>query len=234
MNILIPAAGAGRRFREAGYALPKPLIDVCGKPMISRVIQNILGSHSGKVVVAVAPGTPQMFDVQQVVIDHQTDGAARTAILAVHSSEMNLQDPLLIANSDQLVDGGIDDFILMCHGFDGGILTFEVPDRNPKWSYVQTHGQMVTRVAEKNPISDEATVGIYYWAKTEDFLRSSSEMIALDDRTNNEFYIAPSYNYLIRERKRVMAFGVDASRIHGLGTPEDLQAYIKTQQVEAT
>lgn len=226
VNIVLPAAGAGRRFKEAGYLLPKPLIDVAGKPMLSRVVANVLPHGQHRVVAAVAPGTPEMFDVEQVVIGRTTDGAARTAVIAIHSAQLPLDEPLMIANSDQLLEWDVQDFVNHAEPFDGCIVVFDCPDRNPKWSYVHTRRRRVLKVVEKQPISDLATVGIYYWARTEDFLRSATEMMALDDRHNNEFYVAPSFNYLIRERKNIQTYHVNPKCMHGLGTPEDLRAYL--------
>ena len=232
MNIVIPASGRGQRFKDAGYILPKPLIDVAGKPMLSRVVANVMPHGEHRVVAAVAPGTPEMFDVQQVVMPWVTDGAARTAVVAIHLAQLPLHDPLLIANSDQLLDWEVQDFLNHVEPFDGGIVVFQ-SDMNPKWSYVQTRGRRVLKVVEKQPISDLATAGIYYWARTADFLTAAQTMIGWDDRHNNEFYVAPTYNYLIHAGMNIQTYQVNPRCMHGLGTPEDLRTYLDFLREEA-
>ena len=226
MNIVIPAAGAGRRFKEAGYPLPKVMIDVGGMPMLSRVVKNILPRGEHRVIAAVAPGTPEMYDVQQVVVSKTTDGAARTVILAIHSAQLPLSDPLMVANADQLVNWGTDDFIDAAVGYEASIMTFRCEERDPKWSYVRLdeNQSLVVRVEEKRPISDLATVGIYYWKRTYDFLRSAEEMIYKNDRTLGEFYVAPSFNYM---PGAIRSFEIPRDTMHGLGTPEDLEMFLE-------
>lgn len=230
MNILIPAAGAGKRFREAGYTDPKPLIDVGGKPMLARVIQNVLPPGSHRTVVVAPPGFPRFYDVgvENYEIGYTTDGAARTALLAIHGTQMDLDESLLVANSDQLLDWEPSDFRIFMDGWDGGIVLFPCSDQNPKWSYAQIGRNRIVRVAEKQPISGWATAGIYWWARTGDFVRSATDMICRDERTNGEFYIAPTYNDLIREGKAIFPYYIKAEQMHGLGTPEDLAIYLES------
>ena len=208
------------------------MIDVFGKPMISRVISNVVPRGENNIVVACSPEMPQIYDVKRVVIPEVTDGAARTAIIALHTAQVPLDEPLMIANSDQLLDWDPQDFINCMHGYDGGIVVFHEPAQHPKWSYAHIKHRLVMRVAEKQAISEWATAGIYYWARTEDFLRSATEMIALDERTNGEFYIAPSFNYLIRERKRIIEYPINGVQMHGLGDPEALQKYLAIGKVK--
>lgn len=227
MNIVIPAAGRGQRFRDAGHLLPKPLIDVAGKTMISRVIASLLPSGEHRVIAAVPPGTPEMYDVEQVVINKTTDGAARTVALAIHMAQLDLNEPLLVSNSDQIVDFDIGEFLRMAHGHDGSLVVFHAPDGSPKWSYARTRQRRVLEVAEKRPISEYATAGIYYWTRTADFLYSATEMIEADDRTNREFYVAPTYNYMVRDGASITSYIVPAAAFHSMGTPEDLATYVE-------
>lgn len=232
MNIVIPAAGRGQRFREAGYLLPKPLIDVAGRTMISRVVASLMPKGEHRVVVAVPPGTPEMYDVEQVVINKTTDGAARTVALAIHMAQLDLNEPLLVSNSDQIVDFDIDEFINMAHGTAGSMVVFYAPGGSPKWSYARTRKRRVLEVAEKRPISEYATAGVYYWTRTADFLYAATKMIEDDDRTNGEFYVAPVYNYMIynymvRDTANITSYPILAASFHSMGTPEDLKTYIE-------
>ena len=241
LNVLIPAAGAGRRFKEAGYG-PKPLILIPpdGKCMLQAVFENVAPSDSFSYILiaslelkeSVVPWSASSIRgrIERTgyrLVDGLTEGAACSALLA---KEWLDNDPLLIANSDQLIDwptGSIDDFIARCKPYDGGIVLFEA-DGDSKWSYASFDVELsrVTRVAEKDPISKYATAGIYYWRRGGDFVRSAEAMIAANDRTNGEFYIAPSYNYFIREGADIMPFVIPAESFHGLGTPEDLEKYL--------
>jgi NDP-sugar pyrophosphorylase family protein len=223
-------AGLGSRFAEQGYDKPKPLIDVNGVPMIKTVVDslNIDGNyifvvqkshrikyHLDDVLDKIAPGC------KIVEVDGITEGAASTSLIA--KDLINNNTPLVIANSDQIVKWDSRPFQGMSHiGFDGVTAVFTASD--PKWSYVKSSWTIVTEVAEKKVISDQANVGIYGWSKGSDYVKYAEQMIAKDIRTNGEFYIAPVYNEAIADGKQITIFAVD--EMHGVGTPEDLEAYL--------
>ena len=233
LNVLIPMAGAGARFQQAGYTFPKPLIPVNGKPMIQVVIEN-LGVEANFIYVVqkdhrerfnldvmldlITPGTCTVIEV-----DHITEGAACTALLA--KELIDNDNPLFFANSDQFVEWRPLDFLYQMQEqqCDGGIVTFK--DTHPKWSFakVNPENNMVTEVAEKNPISDNATVGYYFWKHGSDFVKYAERMIEKDVRVNKEFYVAPVYNQAIADDKVVRIF--EADKMWGLGTPEDLDYF---------
>lgn len=235
--VLIPMAGAGSRFAKVGYKLPKPLIDVNGIPMIQRVIENLnidaqyvfimqeslYEAHNmGTILPLMVPGCKivQTFGL--------TEGAACTTLLA--KEYIDNKKHLLIANCDQLIEWNSNDFMysMLCDDADGGILTFM--DNDPKWSYVRLgEDGYVCEVAEKNVISDQATVGIYYWKHGEDYVRLAEQMISKNIRVNNEFYVCPVYNEAFPENKRIKAFKVD--RMWGIGTPEDLDFYLQQHKL---
>lgn len=238
LNILIPMAGAGSRFAKEGYKLPKPLIDVNGKPMIQHVVDNLnceahfifvvqeehyekynLGSY----LELIAPGC----DI--VKTNGVTEGAACTTLLAKNLIDNDKH--LLIANSDQFVEWESCDFMysMLSDDADGGILTFKADD--PKWSYVKLGlDGYACELAEKVVISDEATVGIYYWRQGSEYVRLAEQMIAQDIRVNNEFYVAPVYNEAFKEGKRVKIFRADT--MWGLGTPQDLNYFLEHHKEE--
>lgn len=232
VNVLIPMAGAGSRFAQAGYELPKPLIDVNGKPMIQHVIDNLnidanfifvvqeehykkynLGSY----LSLMAPGC------QIVQTNGVTEGAACTTLLA--KELINNDRHLLIANSDQFVEWDSCDFMysMLSDNADGGILTFE--DNDPKWSYVKLgEDGYACEVAEKKVISSHATVGIYYWKKGSEYVRLTEQMIGKNIRVRNEFYVCPVYNEAFIEKKRVKIFNTE--KMWGLGIPSDLTYFL--------
>lgn len=233
LNILIPMAGAGSRFAQAGYELPKPLINVNGKPMIQHVIDNL--NINAKFIFVVQEEHYNKYnlgsylklmapDCEIVKTNGVTEGAACTTLLA--KNFINNSRHLLMANSDQLVEWGSCDFMysMLCDDADGGILTFEGND--PKWSYAKLgEDGYVCEVAEKKVISNEATVGIYYWKSGAEYVRLAEQMISQNIRVNNEFYVCPVYNEALKESKRIKIFRAD--KMWSLGTPDDLDLYLE-------
>ena len=158
-----------------------------------------------------------------VIVDKVTEGAASTTLLA--KDAINNENPLIISNSDQFIDWDTNETLYNFIGeeTDGGIVTFE--STHPKWSYAKVGDDgYVNEVAEKNPISDNATVGIYYWKKGSDYVKYAEEMIQKDIRVNNEFYVCPVYNQAIEDNKKIKIHKID--KMWGLGTPEDLNTYL--------
>jgi dTDP-glucose pyrophosphorylase len=234
-NILIPMAGRGSRFEEQGYTDKKPFIDVNGKPMIHRVIEN-LGMEFDKEYMFILICLQEDYDKYDftefekvighnsydvVILDDVTEGAAQTVLTAKHL--INDDTPLMTMNSDQLVDWDIERLFEMCEQFDGVIPCFY--GEGNAWSYARTlDNGYVQEVAEKKQISKYATAGYYYWKKGSDFVKYAEQMIKDNSRTNGEFYVAPVYNWAVRDGKRVGVFMVD--KCYSLGTPEDLQEYL--------
>ncbi len=236
MNVLIPMAGAGSRFQQAGYTFPKPLIDVEGKPMIQVVVDNL--NIDANFIYVVQKEHRAKFNLDTLLnlitpnckiveVDGMTEGAACTTLLA--KELINNDEPLLMANSDQFVEWDSNEFMykMIEQKVDGGILTFKAT--HPKWSFakVDEYGY-VTEVAEKNPISDIATVGVYYWAKGSDYVKYAEQMIDKNIRTNNEFYTCPTFNEAIADGKKIKTFNIE--KMWGLGTPEDLKYYLENKK----
>ena len=159
-----------------------------------------------------------------VEVDKLTEGAACTALLA--KEYINKDTPLFFANSDQFVEWDSNEFLYKMNetNADGGIVSFRAT--HPKWSFAKVNETgLVTEVAEKNPISDIATVGYYYWKKGSDFVKYAENMIEKDIRVNNEFYVCPVFNQAIEDCKEIRTF--DIPKMWGLGTPEDLKYYLE-------
>lgn len=235
MNILIPMAGAGSRFQQAGYTFPKPLIEVNGKPMIQLVIDNI--GFDATYTYVVQKEHYEKYNLQYLLqlitpncnivqVEGVTEGAACTTLLA--KEFINTDKPLLIANSDQYIEWNPMDFYykMIETKADGGIVTFK--STHPKWSFVKLdEDENVTELAEKKPISDIATVGIYYYSKGSDYVKFAEQMIKKNIRVNNEFYVAPVYNEYILDNKKIKTF--DIQKMWGLGTPEDLNIFLQNK-----
>jgi len=234
MKILIPMAGQGSRFATEGYTFPKPLIDVDGKPMIQKVVENL--NFSAEFIFLVRKEHLRKYEglsdtlhritggqAKIVEVEGLTEGAAFTALLA--KEHINTDEDLLIANSDQVIEYRPENFLTMKNmtTADGIVFTFNAV--HPKWSFAKVDDAgFVTQVAEKVPISNIATCGIYWYRKGKDFVEAAESMIAKNIRVNNEFYIAPVYNEIIGVGKTVIPFFVQ--QMHGIGTPEDLQTFL--------
>lgn len=236
INILIPCAGLGSRFASMGYTFPKPLIEVNNKPMIQVVVDNL--NINGNYIFLVLKEHYEKYSLKYllplicgknsceiIIVDKVTEGAACTTLLAKHI--INNNDELIIANSDQYIDWAEEHFLSFVRNrnADGAILTFS--SSHPKWSFVKLDEctGLINEVAEKKPISQNASVGIYYWKNGSDFVNSAEEMIKQNIRVNNEFYIAPTYNILINSNKKIYNYPV--AEMHGLGTPEDLNRFLQ-------
>jgi dTDP-glucose pyrophosphorylase len=239
INIVIPMAGAGSRFAEAGYEKPKPFIDVAGKPMIVRVLENLAYPNARYILIARKDHLQQEkelvvwiernYNAKFVTVDSLTEGTACTVLYA--RSLIRSQAPVVIANSDQIINIKFEDFIndAINRKIDGSILTFIDAERNPKWSFAQLNADgLVTEVQEKKPISSYATVGIYLFSNGEDFIESVVQMIIENDRVNGEFYTCPTYNYLIRQGRKVGIYNIESSQMNGIGTPRDLDLYLQS------
>ena len=234
MKILIPMAGAGSRFVKEGYTFPKPLIDVNGKPMIQAVVENLdfdceyiflvrkshIEEYSGLLdtLERITNGR-----YQHVVGDELTEGAACTALLA--EELIDNDEDLLIANSDQIIEYRSENFKLLKELTTVDAIVFTFNAVHPKWSFAKTNSRgYITEVAEKKPISNIATCGIYWYRHGSDFVKYAKQMIDKDIRVNNEFYIAPIYNELIEDGKTLIPFYVH--KMWGVGTPEDLNRFL--------
>jgi len=233
MNVLIPMAGAGSRFQKAGYTFPKPLIEVNGKPMIQVVVENL--NVDARHIFVVQKQHYEQYNLKHLLglispgceivqVDGMTEGAACTTLLA--KKFIDSDEPLLYANSDQFLDWDSNEFMysMIADEVDGGMLTFTAT--HPKWSFARLDSDgFVTEVAEKKPISDIATAGIYYWKRGSDYVKYAEKMIEENTRVNNEFYVCPVFNEAISDGKKIKTFHFDG--MWGIGTPEDLDYFNK-------
>lgn len=241
LNIVIPMAGEGSRFKKVGYKIPKPLIDVLGKPMIEIVINNLRPSNLdhrfificqkshqeiyslGDILKSISPNCEIIF------IEEATEGATCTVLKAIKLIEGS--NPLMIANCDQYINASIDEYLKAWKSSnkEGFIMTMKAMD--PKWSFIKFNESKIIGVIEKEVVSDEATVGIYNYIKGDDFISAANEMINKNHRVNGEFYVAPTYNNLIQKGYKVGIFNIGSveKSAYGLGTPEDLKFFLKAK-----
>jgi NDP-sugar pyrophosphorylase family protein len=238
LNIVIPMAGLGSRFMNAGFTDPKPFIRINGVPMIELVISNLRPACPHRFIFVCRQIHLERYDfhrrLQELApgcevlgVPGITEGAACSVLLA--SEFIDHPEPLLIANADQWVDVNIDDFLAQADRCNTQGLIMTMPATSPKWSYVKRDSAgNVCQVVEKEVVSDEATVGIYHFAQGSDFCAEAREMIAADERSMGEFYVAPVYTRMYHAGlTAINTCNIDGG-MHGLGTPEDLAAFLES------
>ncbi len=234
LTIVVPMGGEGRSFIERGYSFPKPLVEIAGRPMIEHVVQNLSPSTPHEFVFVCREEHLSRYALREVLqliapgcrvvsMPAATRGALCSVLLAL--DHLAPDNELLVANADQYIDKGIDEFLFSARrpGIDGCILTF--PNTHPKWSYARIEDGYVVAVAEKRPISNSATAGLYYFRETRTFLSAAERMITKHAATGGEFYVCPIYNELILSGSRITAFPITRSEMHSLGTPEDVELF---------
>lgn len=232
LNIVIPMAGQGSRFADAGYKDPKPFIDVNGKPMIQRVIENLTPKMKHRFIFICRDEHVErlipLIGQEDIIIpiSKKTDGAAATVMLA--REYIDNRQPLLIANCDQLVDFDLNFFLGTPS--DANLATFK--SRNPHHSYAMVDADgYVVKVAEKKVISDHAIAGLYYVKHGDEFVDCCWHMMHKEIRYKGEYYISPVFNELISGLANVSIHEVPKENCHMLGTPEELEAYLALRTV---
>ena len=240
LNILIPCAGFGSRFKEKGFLLPKPLINVNGIPMVAHVI-NDLNVDANYIFIIKKEHEEQynltnmlklmVQDCQVILVDGKQNGAATTCLAAEHL--INNQKHLMIANSDNGWDWQANQFYhsAIQNGHDGCITIFNEPSKDPRWSFarVDSNGKIL-EIAEKNPISTLATSGSYFFNKGSDFVKYTKQMVEQKLTVLGEYYVAPIYNLMIKDGKYIDTFAIE--KFWGMGTPEELEYYLTNRSLD--
>jgi len=231
MNIIIPLAGNGSRFNNI-YNVPKPLIPVNGLPMISRAIQSLGFGAKYHFVIRDNEFKQQTIDAISSVclnptilsIDYLTEGTASSALLL--QDYINSNEELIIANCDQITNWDSASILEKLQKYDGTVVTILSSD--PKHSYVKLDNtSCAVQFAEKVVISNIALTGIHYWKHGSDFVNSATKMINMKNKAaNGEFYIAPTYNYMIEVGKKIGICQVTKNELAFVGTPSDLTRYL--------
>jgi dTDP-glucose pyrophosphorylase len=242
---VIPAAGNGTRFRLAGFNDPKPRIRVLGIPMIVWPISNLPLSEGDSLIIVtksednlpvhLAPWLERVPCTHSfLTIDKLSDGPASTVAAAFEMIDPN--QPLVVLNSDQYISGSLTEFFTELNDGElkerGVILTMKAS--GAKWSYVRRDSnRRITEVVEKREVSNEATVGVYGWTRAHLAMTSYNQMLKANFRVNNEFYVAPTYNYLLSMQIDVVTVEVGEIErsVHGLGTPQDLQTFLALDEM---
>ena len=223
IQIIIPAAGRGSRFVGSEFEKPKPLIEWDGKNMIQHVVSNF-SQEKNKIFLICRDFHNINIDGCVIKnIDYTTDGPAISASL--FREQIDLESELIITNCDQIIkDWNKSIFLDFCKNYDAVLGCFI--SNKPHNSYVKLdENNLVIDVREKQVISNIATNGLHYWKKAKYFFDSLDEMIHKKDTTNGEYYVAPTYNYLIKNNYKIGIFMFNQH--YPIGTPEQLKYYLE-------
>lgn len=240
MRVIIPMAGLGSRFTNAGYLTHKPLIKVNNKSLIRYAVESldITGDYifvcrdlGGTYMSDLKIELDQYFDNSEStytieIIDHVTTGAAETALAGMLDS---YNGELIITNCDQYLDWDSETFIANSRSYDGCVLTYESEDL--KNSFAKTINNKVVKMIEKpkGPIEGDALVGVHYWKKAQDFVSSGNKSLRNFNK-KNETYISETYNYLINDGLNIGVSPISETydslgKYWSTGTPEDLALF---------
>jgi len=232
INIVIPMAGRSLRFKN-NYHLPKPLIDINGKPTIQLAVDSL--DVDGNFIFIVQKEHCDKFNLDSILyaikpnckiikIDYITEGPASTVLLA--RDYIDNDEELIVANCDQIMEWDGSVFLNCCRMYDGAVVTYYENSIKNSYAKIDSKGK-VTEIKEKQVISNISLNGIHYWKKGKYFVNSVEEMILANERYNNEFYIGPSYNQLIKKGYAIGIHHIPNEQHNAVGIPEDLEKYIQ-------
>ena len=237
INIVIPMAGAGSRFANEGYDLPKPFVDIAGKMMIERVLDGLKCKEAKYTLVIqekfltenknCLDKLSKNYELDFVTVECLTAGASCTA-LASHKI-INNDIPVVFADSDNIfADGILQNFIndALARKLDGSLLTFQTKEDCFSFVGLNENGFAIS-TAEKNPISTNAITGIYYFGKGSDFVDQAINMMIYNDKIKGEFYMSNVYNWMIKASKKVGVYDIKGKSWNCVGTPVLLKNFLK-------
>lgn len=240
MNILIPMAGRGSRFSEQGYDVPKPMIPFMGKMMIEWAVDT-LGIH-GRHIFVIRKEHDDEAGLGEILknrypgsvvipLDYVTDGAACTALLA--EEYIDNDQELVITNCDQVLEwnaAAFQRFVGSDECLDGAVVTYDSNKPINSYAWLDEETGRVTAVREKTGTSHYSLNGVHYWKKGCDFVRSAKKLIADKQTVNGEYYVSETYNPMIAEGKEVAVYHIPTTQHHAVGTPSDLDKYLKSKE----
>ena len=235
INILIPLAGSNQFFNESDYPYPKPLIEINDKTMIELVINNFDTIKEEKQFIFIVNSEDcKKYHLDNVLnlltndtckivkLENTTKGASCSAIMAIEY--INNDNPLIIANADQLFDDNLGNVISNFKNVDGGVISFD--SVHPRWSYARLDDDnYIVETAEKRPLSKNAIAGFFYFKNGKDFIKSSMSMIQKDASVNELYYISPTLNEMVLQNKKLVIAKVDNDKYHTFYTPQKIQEY---------
>lgn len=233
INILLPVVGQSIFFKD--YYFPKLMLEINDETILEKVVKNyntikdkhfiFIFNHKECVEFHLDESARLITEPENTVITlkNNTGGALCTCLLAV--KEINNDSPLIIANSDQLIDVNYQDVVNYFdnNGYDAGVITF--PSIHPRWSYIRLDNENIVEIAEKRPLSKHAIAGFYYFKHGSDFVNIAKKTIMKENSLNGVYYIAPALNELILTGKKVGYYEVEKNKYHSFYSPEKIGMY---------
>lgn len=232
ISIVIPMAGKGSRFRDAGWDVPKPLIEVAGVPMYARAVSSLpielcsqliflcLEEHlSGGGLERDIRERYSSIPCEIVSVEEVTRGQSETVCLARNLIPAN--HALLIYNADTYFRSNLRNLLMTLPEDVAGVLSvFEAEGEHWSFAKIESNG-FITDVREKERISQWATTGMYFFSESDVFFELAASSIARNERINNEFYVAPLYNILLQQGAKLLPdYAVE---VRCMGTPRELE-----------
>jgi capsule biosynthesis phosphatase len=232
MNIIIPIGGIGQRFKDEGYDLPKPLINVLGKSMIYRVINNLKIDYDKDKIHIVYHNHLKEFNFETLIrfwfshinisftsLDYLTKGAAETVLKGLETfTEDELKENILLLDCDTFYS---EDIIKHYKQSNNKNIIFYFNDTNPNpiFSYIKLDDNKVIEIKEKIKISDNANTGAYGFENGTELKQYCSKILSLD----KELYTSCVYDEMLKDNKEI--YGYEVKEFHCVGTPLQLKIY---------
>ncbi len=238
MNIIITMAGLGSRFKKAGYKQPKYMIEVKGKNLFQwsmlslknfneqenvKYIFIVRKEDNSKEFIVEESKKMGIKDINVIELEELTDGQATSALLACKC--WSEDEEMIVYNIDTYVEPDVIQYSSIKG--DGFIPCFNAPGEH--WSFVKLdeNGNAI-EVREKKRISDNCTIGLYYFKSCKLYKELYEEYYKDEEHLEkNEKYIAPLYNYMIEKGMRVNISSLPYEKVHVLGTPEEVEEFRK-------
>lgn len=232
INVLLPSMGNSSFFKDSYF--PKPLYEINGKTMIELVVDNFARLNIDNLIFVFLEEDCLRFHIDDSVkilspkskvikLKNQTAGALCTCLMAIEY--INNESPLIIANSDQIIDVNYSDVVECFENTkaEAGVITF--PNIHPRWSYVRKKNGEVVEVAEKRPLSRDAIAGFYYYKRGSDFIKAAQEAVLKQNCLDGMYYISASINEIILMGKKVGYYDIDKENYKSFYSPQKIKEY---------
>ena len=244
MQVLIPISGYTDFFKKNDNYFPKPLIDVAGSPMIERVVENIkdefddphfifIVDRSDVIQFSLDSTLRLLGGINTKIIERsaKTSGALCSCLLGIDSLDLN--SPLVIVNSDQVIENGIKDSISLFQSQEcsAGVITFK--SIHPRWSYVvEDNTGLVVQAVEKKVVSRNAIAGFYYFKSADGFIEAAKNVIIKNAELDGLFYISSALNELILAGEKVCQYKIDSKYYHSFYAPSKVDDFARSITIQ--
>jgi NDP-sugar pyrophosphorylase family protein len=235
INIVIPMAGLGTRFTNAGINIPKPLVVVNGKTLIEHAVESL--KIEGNYIFITRKYDDPTYNEQltqilrkiqpnctEIMLEKDQLGAADAALHAKEYTDND--DELIITNCDQILEWDSNKFLkyIKENKADGVVVLYK--STSIKDSYAEIIDNKISKIKEKDLISDNALIGVHYWKNGKDFVKSAEALLLSSLGLQKECYISETYNFLIKEGKSILPYAIPNNEYICLGTPEYVEIYL--------